>query len=74
MRVTALTNGFYVSLKREGAPPTEDATDGLIYAHLPPLPWPLIEIDLNGERLIGCVESGRPGRDKPSWRCRRTIF
>jgi hypothetical protein len=33
MRVTALTNGFYVSLKREGAPPTEDATDGLIYAH-----------------------------------------
>jgi len=33
MRVTALTNGFYVSLKSEGAPPTEDATDGLIYAH-----------------------------------------
>jgi len=67
--------GFVLKLIGVGvAPPTEDATDGLIYAHLPHCRGPLIEIDLNGERLIGCVESGRPGRDKPSWRCRRTIF
>ena len=63
MRATPPTSGFYVSLKREGAPLTEAATDSLsLMRTRPHCHSPLIEIDYYGDRLVGCIECNRWGR------------
>jgi hypothetical protein len=61
VKATPPTSGFYVSLKREGAPLTEVAINSLTPRTCPHCHSPLTEIDYYGDRLVDCIEYNRWG-------------